>query len=267
MRKENKRAEKVKRVPLYCFFILFPLLAAQGGHSYDEFPWQKIEEGFEFKAAQIDGQPYQSLIKLKVLRVGLEKFQVRVLDTRVYGTDRLEIRLLAKKAQALAAINGGFFTPEYRPLGLLIVDGKEVNPLRRADWGVFLIQENRPRIIHTNEFQNDRNISQAMQVGPRLVVNGRELQMKRQAARRSALGVTMKYQLILLSTDDTDVYAQDLARIFHLPESQGGLECRDAMVLDGGPSAQMYAEYKDLKIDIPGGWGVPNGIGVFKRKP
>jgi uncharacterized protein YigE (DUF2233 family) len=174
---------------------------------------------------------------------------------------------LAKKAQALAAINGGFFTPEYRPLGLLIVDGKEVNPLRRADWGVFLIQENRPRIIHTNEFQNDRNISQAIQVGPRLVVNGRELQMKRQIARRSALGVTMNYQLILLNTDDTDVYAQDLARIFHLPESQGGLGCRDALVLDGGPSAQMYAKYKHLKIDIPGRWGVPNGIGVFKRNP
>ena len=108
---------KLKRVPLYCFFIILPILAAREGHSSDEFPWQKIEEGFEFKAAQIDAQPYESLIKLKVLRVGLEKFQVRMLDTRVYGTDRLEIRLLAKKAQALAAINGGFFTPDYRPLG------------------------------------------------------------------------------------------------------------------------------------------------------
>jgi uncharacterized protein YigE (DUF2233 family) len=257
----------VKRVSLYCFFIILPLLAAQGGHSSNDFPWQKIEEGFEFKAAQIDGQPYQSLIKLKILRVGLEKFQVRVLDSRVYGIDRMEIRVLAKKAQALAAINGGFFTPEYRPLGLLIVDGKEVNPLRKADWGIFLILDNRPRIIHTNEFQNDQKISQAMQVGPRLVVNGRELQMKKQIARRSALGVTMKNQVILLNTDDTDVHAQDLARIFHLPESQGGLECRDAMALDGGPSAQMYADHKDLKIDIPGGWAVPNGIGVFKRKP
>jgi uncharacterized protein YigE (DUF2233 family) len=257
----------MKSAPFYCFFIVFTLLAPPGGHSSDGFPWQKIEEGFEFKAARIDGHPYQSPIKLKVLRVSLEKFQVRVLDTRVYGADRMEIRTLAKKAQALAAINGGFFTPEYRPLGLLIVDGKEVNPLRRADWGVFLIQENRPRIIHTNEFQNDRNISQAIQVGPRLVVNGRELQMKRQIARRSALGVTMNYQLILLNTDDTDVYAQDLARIFHLPESQGGLGCRDALVLDGGPSAQMYAKYKHLKIDIPGRWGVPNGIGVFKRNP
>jgi uncharacterized protein YigE (DUF2233 family) len=257
----------VKRVPFYCFCIVFSLLAVQGVHSSDDSPWQKIEEGFEFKAFQVEGQPYQSLIKLKILRVGLEKFQVRVLDTRVYGTDRMEIRVLAKKAEALAAINGGFFTPEYRPLGLLIMDGKEVNPLRKADWGVFLIQENKARIIHTSEFQNERNISQALQVGPRLVVNGRELQMKKQNARRSALGVTVKNQVILLNTDFTDIYAQDLARIFHLPESQGGLECRDAMALDGGPSAQMYADYKELKIDIPGGWGVPNGIGVFKRKP
>jgi len=49
------------------------------------------------------------------------------------------------------------------------------------------------------------------------VVNGRELQMKKQVARRSAVGVTMKNRVILLNTDDTEVYAQDLARIFHLP--------------------------------------------------
>jgi hypothetical protein len=66
---------------------------------------------------------------------------------------------------------------------------------------------------------------------------------------------------------DTDAYFQDLARIFGLPESEGGLECRDALALDGGGSAQMYAEYKSLKIDIPGGWAIPNGIGVFKKQP
>ena len=257
----------MKQLPLYGILIASLTLIPPGGQASADSPWQKIDEGLEFKAAQIDRQPYQTLIKLKVLRVGLERFEVRVLDTRVYGAGWMEIRALAKKAQALAAINGGFFTPEYRPLGLMIVDGKEINPLRKADWGVFYVQDNQARIIHTTEFQNDRNVTQALQVGPRLVVNGRELQMKKQLARRSAVGVTKKNQVILLNTDDTEVYAQDLARIFHLPESEGGLECRDAMVLDGGPSAQMYADYKSLKIDIPGGWGVPNGIGVFKRKP
>ena len=214
---------------------------------------------------QLEGLPYQSLIRLKILRLDLEKFRTRVLDSRAFGADRMGIKTLAEKAQAIAAINGGFFLPDYRPLGLLIMDGREVNPLRKADWGIYLVQGEQPRIIHSRDFQNDKAIVQALQGGPRLVVEGRELRMKRQVARRSAVGITLKNQVILLNTEDTDVYAQDLARIFHLPESEGGLECRDALSLDGGPSAQMYADYRSLKIHIPGGWGVPNGIGVFKR--
>ncbi len=257
----------MKRVLLiFLGTILFLLVGQEVGFSTD-FPWQKFDEGFEFKSLQAEGDPYQSLIRLKILRISLDKFEVRVLDARAFGEIKLEIKELARKAQALAAINGGFFLPGYKPLGLLIVDGREVNPLRRADWGIFLIQDNIARIIHTKEYLTDRNISQALQVGPRLVVNGRELQMKKQVARRSAVGITTKSQVILLNSEDTDVYAQDLARIFNLPESQGGLECSDALTLDGGPSAQMYADFKSLKIDIPGGWGVPNGIGVFKKKP
>ena len=248
--------------------LLFLFFLGTGGQSFAsaDFPWQKIEEGLEYKSVRMEGLPYQSLVKMSILRVGWEQFQVRVLDSRSHGMDRMEIKALTKKSRALAGINGGFFLPGFRPLGLLIVDGKETNPLRKADWGIFLIQDNLPRIIHTTEYQNGWNISQALQVGPRLVVNGRELQMKKQFARRSAVGVTLRNQVLLLTTEDTDVYAQDLARVFHLPESRGGLECRDAMALDGGPSTQMYAEYKDLKIDIPGAWGVPNGIGVFKRR-
>jgi hypothetical protein len=102
----------------------------------------------------------------------------------------MDIKTLARRAQALAAINGGFFFPDYRPLGFLIVDGREVNPLRKADWGIFLIQDSRPRIIHTKEFENDGTISQALQVGPRLVVDGKVKIMKKQLSRRSALGIT-----------------------------------------------------------------------------
>ncbi len=244
--------------------ILF-LLTGQAVQGSTDFPWVKIDDGFEFKSVHMEGEPYQTPMKMKILRISLEKFQVRVLDTRAFGVGRLEVKELARKTQAVAAVNGGFFQPDYRPLGLIIADGKEVNPLRNADWGIFLVQGNSPRIIHTREYLPNGNISQALQVGPRLVVNGRELQMKKQTARRSALGVTTKDKLILLNTNDTDVYAQDLARFFYLPESEGGLECRDALTLDGGPSAQMYADFKSLKIDIPGRWGVPNGVGVFRR--
>jgi len=244
-----------------------PLLMGQIAPLLAETSWEKIDEGFEFRSMQLYGPPSHPFLKLKILRIDPDKFQVRVIDSRDFGLVRMDIKSLAKRTQALAAINGGFFLPDYRPLGFMVVDGREVNPLRKADWGIFLIQDNLPRIIHTNELWKDGNISQALQVGPRLVVNGKEKRMKKQAARRSAIGITFHNQIILINTEDTDAYLQDIARIFRLPASEGGLECQDALALDGGGSAQMYAEYKSLKIDIPGGWAVPNGIGVFKKQP
>lgn len=248
--------------------LLMGLLIGPETHSLAG-QWEKVSEGLEFKSLQVEGEPFQSIIRLKILKIDLEQFEVRVLDSRAFGAAKLEVKELAKRANALATINGGFFLPDLRPIGLMITDGKEVNPLRNADWGIFFIRDNLPRIIHTRDYPMERNgekkISQALQVGPRLIVEGRELQMKKQSARRSAVGITTKNQVILLNTADTEAYAQDLARIFHRPESEGGLECKDALTLDGGPSAQMYADYKSLKIDVTGSWGVPNGLGVFKK--
>ncbi len=243
---------------LFCLIIgVFPSSAS----------WQRVDEGFEFQTLQLENPPYDSVLQLRVLRVDPRKFQVRVIDSRAFGSDRLTIKVLAQKTGALAAINGGFFTPDWKPLGLLIADGFELNPLRRTDWGIFIIQNGQPRIIHTSEYRNEKGISQALQVGPRLVVEGQEVRLKKQAARRSAIGVTFSHQVVFLNTDQTEVYAHDLARIFRLPESKGGLECRDALSLDGGPSAQMYVDYKFLKLQISGGWGIPNGIGIFHRQP
>jgi uncharacterized protein YigE (DUF2233 family) len=228
--------------------------------------WQKIEEGLELTAHQIEGPPYETLIRFIGLRINPKKFQLRVMESRAWGVDRMDIKSLVRKNQALAGINGGFFQPDFKPLGLIIVDGRQTNPIRKTDWGIFLIENERARIIHTRDFQNDRMITQALQVGPRLVAEGRELRLKRQVARRSALGITSDGDVILLNTEDTEVYAQDLARIFRLPEVEGGLGCREALALDGGPSAQMYGEYKNLRIDIPGKTAVANGIGVFPMK-
>ena len=266
---QRKEALGVKKFKWACYLLAFavsPLAATP--EAFPQKPlWQKVDEGLEVLSMRLEGPNYETLIQLRALRIDLENFQVRILDSRSFGVKKMAIRSLVKKTEALAGVNGGFFLDNARPLGLLIVDGRETNPLRKADWGIFLIQNHLPRIIHTKEFQSDPTISQALQVGPRLVVNGREFSMKRQVARRSAVGITFKDQVILLNTEDTEAYAQDLAQIFRLPESAGGLECRDALTLDGGPSAQMYVEYKSLVIDLPGGSEIPNGIGVFKKKP
>jgi len=255
----------IKRLFLFLAVFASPILVGQAPFTPPSESWKKVEEGFEVRSMYFQGQPFQTAFKIRALRVELDRFSVRVIDNRAFGVTRLNAKAMAQKTQALAMVNGGFFLPDYKPLGLLIVDGRETNPLRKADWGVFLIQDDLPKIIHTKEFLPDKNIFQAIQVGPRLVIDGREFTLKQQVARRSAVGITYKNQVILINTDDTDAYAQDLARVFRLSEDEGGLGCRDAMTLDGGPSAQMYVEFKWMKIDIPGGWGVPNGLGIFKR--
>jgi exopolysaccharide biosynthesis protein len=265
--KEMKHSGNSCKKWFFCLLAIFasPLLVGQSPFTPPSKSWKIMDEGFEVRSMQFQGLPFQSPFKIRALRVELDRFAVRVIDTRDFGVSRMDVKTMAQKAQAVAAINGGFFFPDYKPLGLLIVDGRETNPLRKADWGVFLVQNNVPKIVHTKEFLPDKNISQAIQVGPRLVVGGRELTLKKQIARRSAVGITYKNQVILANTEETEAYAQDLARIFWLPEDDGGLGCRDALTLDGGPSAQMYVEYKSLKIDIPGKWSVPSGLGVFKR--
>lgn len=259
---------KLRFLKTVFFFFLLALSLTLGGQALSAAnDWTLIDDGFSMKTLQFTAPPYQTPFKLRILRIDLDKFFVRVMDCRAWGVDRMEIKILAKKAQALAAINGGFFQPDYRPLGLLIVDGQETNPLRKTDWGIFMIKYQLPRIIHTQEFQNSQGVSQAIQVGPRLVVGGRELRLKKQSAKRSALGITYKNQIILVNSEDSPVFAQDLAHVFWLSEAEGGLACRDALCLDGGGSAQMYAEYKSLLIDLPGGWPIANGLGVFKRQP
>jgi uncharacterized protein YigE (DUF2233 family) len=262
---EQFHNSSIKRFFLFLAVFASPILVGQAPFAPPSESWKKAEDGFEVRSLYFQGQPFQSSFKIRALRVDLDRFSVRVIDNRAFGVTRLNVKTMAQKTQALATVNGGFFLPDYKPLGLLIVDGQETNPLRKADWGIFMIQGGLAKIIHTQEFQPDKSIFQALQVGPRLVVDGRELTLKQQVARRSAVGVTYKNQVILINTDDTDAYAQDLSRVFRLSEDEGGLGCRDAMTLDGGPSAQMYVEFKWVKIDIPGGWGVPNGLGIFKR--
>jgi len=60
----------------------------------------KIDEGFEFKAVQLNGPSYQTRIKLQVLRVDLEKFSVRSDGLPGFGIGRMAIRKLAQKSQA-----------------------------------------------------------------------------------------------------------------------------------------------------------------------
>lgn len=84
--------------------------------------------------------------------------------------------------QLVFAMNGGMYTPLYKPVGLFIDQGKEIQPinLKNGDnnfcWkpnGVFAIDNSGKAQVVVSEKFNLSNIKHATQSGPMVLINGK----------------------------------------------------------------------------------------------
>lgn len=195
-----------------------------------------------------------------VLDVDSSRATLKVLDSRDHGQPAMTAAAFATASGAAAVINGPFFDVDGSPMGLLVVDGKQKQGLRSVDWGVFYVDGAGPHIVHTREYGTPKGVSQAFQVGPRLVVDGTALGLKPQSARRTAV-CTKKGGHVLLVATETSVQAKDLADWFV------AAGCEHALNLDGGPSTQLHLSSGGVEVSETGGTGVPIALGVFPREP
>lgn len=189
--------------------------------------------------------------------LSVEPSHLRVLDARDYGASALTAEQFLRKTGADAVVNASFFDVDGTPMGLLVVDGEQRTGLRPVDWGVFSIDPAGVAAIeHTDAFDPARDVRQAVQSGPRLVVDSQPLALKKQKARRTAICTLKDGRAAVVVVDDS-VLASELAEWF---ARQG---CTDALNLDGGPSTQLYLERAGVVVDVPGGTPVPVALGVF----
>ena len=195
-----------------------------------------------------------------VLQISTRTAAIRVLDSRTWGKTAMTVEEFAAASGAAAVFNGPFFDIDGSPMGLLVVDGKRTQKLRRADWGVFYVDGSGPHVVHTSEYGTPDGVQQAFQVGPRLVVGGEVLGLKPQSARRTALCVQAGGGVLALVTSGS-VQASALATWM---KEQG---CVDALNLDGGPSSQMWVKSGSVAVHEPGGTAVPIAVGVFPGQP
>lgn len=162
-----------------------------------------------------------------------------------------------KQRGGVAAINGGYFDDKSQAIGLRIAQGKRTsNFYPRANWGVFAIRDDKAFITHTRDYKGSPRTREAMQCGPRLVVNGRVTDLKPQWARRSGIGINAQGEVILAVCDGALSF-DDWAAMW---ADAKALNCRDAINLDGGPSTQMSVISAKHPIAVRGGWPVPDAI-------
>jgi len=162
----------------------------------------------------------------------------------------------------VVAANASFFDKDGRAMGLAVDEGRVIVASRQASWGVLVVDGKKARIGLGSDIRDPRAYRLIVQGIPRLVVAGKVQQLKRQVAERTAVCAAGRVVVLVVATRaETTAFARFLAD----PPEKGGLGCRDALNLDGGPSTQLVARLPMLTLSVPGGWGVPNALVVVPR--
>ena len=113
-----------------------------------------------------------------------------------------------------------------------------------VDWGVLVLRPGRAAIVHSREYPAAAAaapaVTGAIQVGPRILVDGRVPGLKPQAARRTAVAIDHGGRFLTVVVADARMQAADLGRTL------AGFGFSDALMLDGGPSTQLSAAIGDF---------------------
>lgn len=157
----------------------------------------------------------------------------------------LETRLGARASRVAFAMNAGMYGQDGRPIGLAIVEGRQVRAINRRTGGgnfhlmpngVFQVhRDGRAEIVTTTQWRPSPTIRLATQSGPMLVIDG-NLHPKfshdgTSRHIRNGVGIGPSGRALFVISDD-DVSLGKFARFF-----RDRLKCRNALFFDGAVSA------------------------------
>ncbi len=165
---------------------------------------------------------------------------LRVVDQA--SDQRQDLAEVMEKEGCVAGVNGGYFDPEYAPVGLLVADGRPVAALRKARLlsGVVRVVNGRVQLLRTSEFSAMPKTTAARQCGPFLVDKQKPvagLDDTRSARRTFVLtGAADRVAIGLCSS----ITLAQLAAILSTPGLAPDLKVQRALNLDGGSSSAFW---------------------------
>ena len=167
---------------------------------------------------------------------------------------RIELRVVLRSgggmlgelvpAGALVATNGGYFMADYRPTGWLVDRGRELAPrASRTSGGVLAVRREKTFIGQLRELPFAPEV--AVQNSPRLVERGGRVGIRtddgKRAARTVACEASALHLVCVLAPAFDGPTLLETARLLVADPARGGLGCRAALNLDGGPSTGLWA--------------------------
>lgn len=235
-------------------FLCVVLAAAWRGlmwRANDRAGWATIAPGVEMR--RLDASEHGMRVPIVAFRVAPERLHIAV------GSP-LAATGWRRREKALVAVNGGYFDDKDRSLGLRVSDGRHTAPLHGKRWSVFRIKNGEAAILPAPDVAaalgRGVRYQQAMQCGPMLVREGKVGTFKAQWARRSGLGVTRDNRVVVAVADGQ----LSLLAWAQLWAARDGLNCSNALNLDGGSSTQLSLRAGKSTLEIASGRVVPDAV-------
>lgn len=200
--------------------------------------------GVEHRHVVIQGSGNNKRATLDVALRAPKSGKLRIIDNPS-GVETLADAV--QRRNCVAGVNGGYFDPNFHPIGLLVAEGEIISPLTRARLltGVLCGSPNGIEIVRLREFSQKRKFDEALECGPFLIDLGKRIQGldDTRSARRTfavvgrggnaALGVSSDLTLAQLSDALSSVRLRDDFKIWR------------AMNLDGGSSSAFWFARKN----------------------
>jgi uncharacterized protein YigE (DUF2233 family) len=212
--------------------------------------------------------PSSKSVSFRAVAFDSGRFRIAVIDQPDSKASPAVISRLMREAGAVAGTNGGFFSPDFKPVGLVIHGGRSQGEMASGSLvsGAIAQQGDRVRILWNAEISGTRGFSELLQTGPRLVNNGAPIQgLENQKSRARVFVATDGAGQFLLGTSGACTLAE-LASALARPGLFPGFTVQRALNLDGGRSTAFYANLPDRReISLPGWTAVRNYLAVLPR--
>jgi hypothetical protein len=166
---------------------------------------------------------------------------------------------------AIAGVNGGFFSPNFEPLGLMIANGRRIGAWQanKLLTGSLVVSQGTPRLVWNAEGRREVGASDFLQAGPRLVDAGRPM---------TSLDRTKNAARSFIATNGGNLWAigvvrstslAELGRMLAMRGLMPGFAVNRALNLDGGRSSAIHARLSDGSTITEPGWStVRNYVAV-----
>jgi len=204
--------------------------------------------------------------EMQIVVFDSSQFDLKVIDQPEDWSGSSRMTECMRGAAAVAGVNGGFFTPEFKPMGLMIASGQrtgawQTGPLLTGA----VVVTSQPQLLWNAEV-NPEGASELVQAGPRLVDGGQAvsgLDAKKRSTRTFIANDGGNQWLLGLAHD---ISLAELAELLTTPGLMPAFSVNRALNLDGGHSSAIYYRTNDGREHVHPGWStVRNYLAIVPR--